>query len=123
MAIGGIGGVAKGLKDSIPQLEEKELAVRKKEMSKIIAPFLDDCQRICNQTLVKAIKGLEHSMRDEFTKQVKRQKEGWEKTLRSLQESRKLSQPEVAQRSQQLQASLKQLTQLQAAVQPSLNYN
>jgi predicted GTPase len=116
-AIGWIGGGAKGVKDGLAQLEEKDRAITKSKVAKIIAPFLDDCQRICNQTLVKAIKGLEHSMRDEFTKQVKRQKEGWEKTLRSLQESRQLSQPEVAQRSQQLQASLKQLTQLQTDVQ------
>jgi GTP-binding protein EngB required for normal cell division len=116
-AIGWIGGGAKGVKDGLAQIEEKDRATAKSKVTRVIAPFLDDCQRICNQTLVKAIKGLEHSMRDEFTKQVKRQKEGWEKTLRSLQESRKLSPAQVAQRSQQLPDSLEQLSQLQAQVQ------
>lgn len=116
-AMGGIGGAAKGFKDSIPQLKEKEKAIAKRQVSKIIAPFIDDCQRICNQTLVKAIKALERSMRDEFTSQVKRQKQGWENTLRSLQESRKLSPAETVKRSQELQASVEKLTQLQQSIQ------
>ena len=116
-AIGGIGGAAKGAKEGFSQIKEKDKAAAKRQIAKIIAPFLDDCQRICNQTLAKAIKALERSMRDEFTSQIKRQKEGWEKTLRSLQDSQKLSQTEVEQRSQKLHTALDELNQLQNNIQ------
>ena len=115
-AIGLIGGGAKGIKDGLEQVNEKDKAIAKREISKIISPFIDDCQRICNQTVTKAIKSLERDLKEEFTGQVKRQKEGWEKTLRSLQESQKLSQAETAKRSQGLQLALKSLTKLQQKI-------
>jgi|GEM_PF-1339194 len=115
--IGWIGGGAKGIKDGLEQVKEKDKAIAKREISKIVSPFIDECQRICNQTLTKAIQTLERDLRDKFTAQVKRQKEGWENTLRSLQESQKLSQGETAKRSQQLQLSLKKFSQLQQMIQ------
>lgn len=115
--LGAIGGAAKGVKDGISQIQEKDQAFLKREVSKVISLFIEDSQRICQQTLSKAAKALEHSMRDEFMGQIKRQKEGWEQTLRSLQQSRKLSQAQAAKRTQELQAPLQQLTDLQDSVE------
>ena len=116
-SLGLVGGAAKGVKDGISQIQEKDQVLLKREVSKVIALFIEDSQRICHQTLTKAVKGLEHSMRDEFTAQIKRQKQGWEKTLLSLQKSRKLSQVEAVKRTQELQAPLQQLTNLQNSVE------
>ncbi|WP_013324393.1 dynamin family protein [Gloeothece verrucosa] len=115
--LGTIGGAATGVKDGISQVQEKDQNRLKREVSRIITPFIEDSQRICHQTLNKAVKGLERSMRDEFTNQIKRQKEGWERTLRSLQVSRKLSQSKAIQQAKELQIPLQQLKQLQTTIE------
>lgn len=115
--MGAIGGLAKGAKDGLDQVQEKDQILLKREITKKITLFVDDSQRICQQTLAKSIKALERAMRDEFTAQIKRQKEGWERTQRSLLESRKLSQAKAMEQSQKLQLPLQQLTQLQTTVE------
>ena len=83
--------------------------------------FVNDSQRVCQQTLGKSINTLDRSMREEFTGQIKRQKNGWERTLQSLQESRQLSEAKAIEQSQQLQIPLQELNQLQTNIE-QLNY-
>lgn len=115
--LGAIGGAAKGVQDGISRIQEKDHNLLKREVSKVIDLFIKDSQGICQETLSKAAKALEKSMRDELICQIKRQKEGWEQTLRSLQQSRKLSQSQAVKRTQELQAPLQQLNKLQNSVE------
>lgn len=115
--LGGIAGAAKGFKDGLSHIQEKDQVLLKREVYKVISLFIEENQRICHITLSKAAKSLEHSMRDEFVGQIKRQKQGWKKTLDSLHKSRKLSEKDAVKQAQELQAPLKQLTQLQDSVE------
>lgn len=115
--LGLIGGAAKGAKDGLDQLQEKDQVLLRREITKKITLFIGDSQLVCQQTLGKSVTALERAMGDEFTAQIKRQKDGWERTLRSLQESRKLSQAKAVEQSKQLQIPLQQLTQLQTNIE------
>lgn len=114
--LGMIGGITTGAKQGVEQLREKD----KVQIAKILRQFLDDSQRECEKTLNRALRDLERSMQDELTGQIKREKESCERTLRSVQEARKLSQEQAAQKSAQLKAPLEQLTQLQQRIETLL---
>ncbi|MBD1944371.1 dynamin family protein [Coleofasciculus sp. FACHB-712] len=111
--LGTIAGIGKGLKDGLSQTKEKD----KQEIRKIIIPFLEDSQLICSQTLNRAVKGLERSMRDELTDRIKQQKETLEHSLNSIKELSKFSQDKVAKIAEELQPRLQYINQLQQKVE------
>lgn len=115
-ALGNLGGIATGAKQGLSQIQDKEKSVVKAKVSKIIGKFIEDSQQLCQEALSKMVKSLSRSMKEELTQQIKREKEAKERTLRSLQEARKLSQEEVSQRMKTLQAPLQQLEQLQQQI-------
>jgi GTPase Era involved in 16S rRNA processing len=116
VGLGMIGGIATGAKQGVEQLREKD----KVQVAKILRQFIDDSQRECEKTLNRALRELERSMQDELTGQIKREKDSCERTLRSVQEARKLSLEQAAQKSAQLQAPLRQLAQLHQRIESLL---
>lgn len=112
-ALGGIKTAKDAVEEGLSQLKEKE----KREVSQLILPFIKKCQLNCKQTLEDMLTNLEQSIKKELRSQIKRQKEGWEQTLHSLQQSRKLSEAEAAKRTQELQVPLQQLTELQNSIE------
>ncbi|NJO64869.1 MAG: hypothetical protein HC836_44130 [Richelia sp. RM2_1_2] len=56
-------------------------------------------------------------MRDELITKIKQEKETCDRTLRSIQESRKRSLEEIAHRKEELKAPLQQLRQLEKSVE------
>jgi GTPase Era involved in 16S rRNA processing len=110
--LGGMGGAKVALDQSLTQLKERD----KREISKIVLPFVKRSQLLCKKFLDDALTKLEQSMRDELRNQIKQEKETSDRTLRSLQEARKLSQEQAAQRAKELQVQLRQLNQTQKEV-------
>ncbi|MUG96847.1 dynamin [Scytonema sp. UIC 10036] len=111
--IAGIVGLVSGAKEGLDQVKEKT----KHTVSIVIKQFIDDSQIQCSRALNKAIKELETYLRDDFLAQIKREKDNSDRTLRSLQDARKLSQEQGVQRAKELQVQLGQLNQVQAAVE------
>lgn len=115
--LGALAGSTRGVIEGIQQVGKQDQTLAKQEISKILRQYLEDSQRLCLQTLNKSVKSLEKFMKDELTSQIKRQKESFDKTLQSLQQSRKLSQEQGTQRASQLKAPLQQLIQMQQQVE------
>jgi hypothetical protein len=103
--------------EGIKQVSQQDRTLAKQEISKIIRQYLEDSQRLCLQILNKSVKSLEKFMREELTSQIKRQKESYDKTLQSLQQSRKLTQEQGSQRASQLKDPLQKLMLLQQNVE------
>jgi predicted GTPase len=112
-SIGSIAGAAKGTVEGIQQIPKQDRELLKREVAKILKQYLEDSQRLCFQGFNKIIKSLERSLRDELTNQIKRQKESYDRSLQSLQDSRKLSQAQGQKRASELLPPLQKLTQMQ----------
>jgi hypothetical protein len=115
--LGGIGGASTGVKQSLRQVQEKDAMCLKREISKQIRPYIEQNQRICTSSVGDALKQLERSMRDELIGQIDRQKETFDRSLKSIQQSRRLSQEQVALKVAQLKAPLEQLNRLQQSIE------
>jgi uncharacterized protein YcfJ len=85
--IAGIVGLVAGAKEGLENVQEKN----KHTVSLVIKQFIDDSQTHCSRVLSKAIKELEIYIRDDLTAQIKREKQTCDRTLRSLQDARKLA--------------------------------
>jgi GTPase Era involved in 16S rRNA processing len=107
--LAGLIGLAHGAMEGLQQAHEKT----KHTVLVVIKQFIEESQKHCSRTLNRAIKELEIFMRDELTDLIKREKETCDRTLRSLQDARKLSQEQAQQRSKELQVQLQQLNQIQ----------
>lgn len=115
--LGAIAGGTRGVVEGIKQVSQQDRTVAKQEISKILKQYLEDSQRLCLQTTNKSVKSLEQFMKEELTSQIKRQKESYDKTLQSLQQSRKLTQEQGSERASQLKTPLQKLMQLQQDVE------
>jgi GTP-binding protein EngB required for normal cell division len=115
--LGGVGGASTGVKQSLRQVQEKDAMYLKREISKQIRPYIEQNQRICISSVGDALKQLERSMRDELIGQIDRQKETFDRSLKSIQQSRRLSQEQVALKVAQLKAPLEQLNRLQQSIE------
>lgn len=111
--IGGLAGVKIGVEQSLFKIKDKD----KREVSKYIFPFLKQSQILCKKSLYNAITNLDQSMREELRKQIKREKDNCNNSLRSLQEARQRPQVQAQQRIQELQVLLPQINQLQKNIQ------
>lgn len=117
IGLGGIAGSTTGVKEGLSQIREKEMAVARREISKLLKPYLEENRLLCTDTLEQAITKLERSMRDELTSQLKREQQRSERTLRSIKKARQLSQKQASERAKALQRPLQQLNQLQKRVE------
>jgi hypothetical protein len=115
--IGGIGGVTTGVKRAIRQVQERDHASLKREVTKLIKPFLEQSQRSCMTALNDVLKQLERSMRDELTTQISRHKSIYDRTLESIKQARTLSQEQSALKASELKVPLQQISQLQQAAE------
>lgn len=113
LSLAGLAGAKLGFDQSVSQIKDKD----KHEVSKFIFPYLKQSQMLCRKVLDDAITDLEQSMREELRKQIKREKNNCDRSLRALQEARQRSQIQVQQRTQELQVILPQINQLQKNIQ------
>ncbi|MBD2134033.1 dynamin family protein [Sphaerospermopsis sp. FACHB-1094] len=113
LSLAGLAGAKLGFDQSVSQIKDKD----KREVSKFIFPYLKQSQMLCRKVLDDAITDLEQSMREELRKQIKREKNNCDRSLRALQEARQRSQIQVQQRTQELQVILPQINQLQKNIQ------
>lgn len=111
--LGSIAGGATGLRDGLKQLKVKD----KPAITKMLVQFLDDSQRICSKTLNDTIATLDHSMQDDLTGQLRREKKACEQTVKSIQETRKLTQEQMVKRAAELKTPLQQIGQLQTGAE------
>ena len=119
--VAGVAGLKTGVKQGLEQIREKELAVVKKKVARIIGRFIEDSQRLAYESLKNAVTNLEHAMQDELLAQVRRQKKMLEETLQSIQRGRKMSQEQAAKRGGELKERLRQLQQIQETANQSVN--
>lgn len=115
--LGGIAGSTRGAIEGFKEVTKLDQSLVKQEITKVIKELLEDTQRLSRQALDKQIEVLEKLMRDELTSQIKRQKESYDKTLRSLQDGRKLSEKQRNQRANELQVPLQKLLKIQQSVE------
>jgi len=115
-SIGGVAGLKTGARQGLTQIREKETAVAREKAARIVRPYLDDSYRLCQKSLGKALTGLEHAMQDELLSQIRREKRTLEATLESVKSSRKLTQEQAAQRAAELQSRVRQLEEIQGAM-------
>jgi len=112
-ALGGVGGLATGARQGLSQLREKN----KQQIARVIMPFFEDSQHDCDKALSEALRGLERSMRDDLRDQIQREKQTCERTLQSIQDARKLTQGQAAERAAELNVPLQRLSQIQKSVE------
>ena len=110
---GGIAGLRTGASQALSQEKEKE----KRQIWRLINQFIEDSQHLCNKSLNETMTNLERSMRDELTTKIQQEIETCDRTLRSIQESRKRSLEQIAHRKEELKAPLQQLRQLEKSVE------
>lgn len=116
-AIAGVSGLTTGARQGLRQIREQDRSLARREISRIIKPYIDQAQRSCNAALNETSKQLERSMRDELTTQIKRSQEVYERSLKSIQNSRRLSQEQATLKAAELSVPLQQVSQLQQATE------
>jgi len=116
-SLGALAGAVTGAKQGLEQVQERDKTVLKSKVVKIINKFIEDSQQLCQETLLESVKLLGRSIKEELTQQIKREKENSDRTLRSLQDARKLTQEQGLQKAKELQVQLGKLNQLQANVE------
>jgi ribosome biogenesis GTPase A len=89
----------------------------KREVTPVIKTFISDSQQLCNQSLNSTLTELERFMIVELTAQIKQQKDNCDRTLKSIQETRKLSKEQTERKIKELTPPLQELTKVQKAIE------
>ncbi|MEB3218520.1 MAG: dynamin family protein [Nostocales cyanobacterium 94392] len=103
-----LAGIKIGVTQTLNQYKQKE----KIEVAKIINKFIQDCQVNCQQSLNTVQTELERSMRDELKAQIKQLKQNYDRTLQSIQETRKLNKEQTERKIAELKPILQELLKL-----------
>jgi len=111
-AIGRGAGFLFGAKKGLEQVTKLDLAAAKPQARKIIQQFIQESKQNCNHSLIQAIKELKRGMEDELNAQIKQLKETCDRTVRSIQDTRKLSDQQKAEKIKQVTIPLQSLQQV-----------
>ncbi|MBL3591244.1 MAG: dynamin family protein [gamma proteobacterium endosymbiont of Lamellibrachia anaximandri] len=118
-ALGGVAGIASGAKEGLAQITEKDRKARKIQIVKIIKPYLEDSQRLCQKKLTEATSKLERIMRDELVNQLREEKQRCERTLASISGGGKLSRKASEERSLTIKREIQRITRISTAARES----
>ncbi len=110
--LGAVGGFASGAKEGLSQIDGKDRQKFKREVSRILGRFTEDSRKLCQNALARAMTKLERTMRDDFSSQLRREKETCERTLEKINRSSRLSQQDAAQKSLELKKPLEAVDRL-----------
>lgn len=109
-------GVVAGLGIGAVQAITQKKIIEKREVTPVIKTFISDCQELCKQSLTSTLTELERFMVTELTAQIKQQKNNCDRTLKSIQETRKLSKEQTERKLAELKPALEELNKLQNAI-------
>jgi predicted GTPase len=115
--LGSLFGGFSGLKQGVKQISEKDMVNAKRELSKVIERYITDCQQLCTDSVDGIILDLERSMQEQLLGQIRRKREMCDRTFQTIQESRKLTQEQAAQKAKELAIPLETLKQLYKRVE------
>ncbi len=115
--LGGVKGFSDGAKDALSQIQERNQILAKREISKIINPYIIDNQLLCKAALEDMVTKLSRTMRNDLQQQIKRERELCDRSLRSFQKTLKLSQEQMIRKMAELKGPLQQLTDFQKAAE------
>jgi hypothetical protein len=101
--------VAQGLS----QIEQ----MTKREVTPIITRFIQESQELCKQSLNSTLTELERFMGTELTSQIRDQKQNCDRTLKSIQETRKLSKEQTERKIKELTPPLQELAKVEKAIE------
>lgn len=114
---GGVKGLSDGAKDALSQIKERNQILAKREISKIINPYIVDNKSMCEAALKDMITKLSRTMRNDLLQQIKKEKEICDRSLGSFQKTLKLSQEQMTRKIAELKDPLQQLTDFQKAAE------
>ncbi|MCD4720206.1 MAG: dynamin family protein [Desulfobacula sp.] len=107
--IGAVGGFASGAKEGLYQIQEKDQKLAQQKVSKVVSQFIEESQNCCLQTLTETITQLERSIRDNFSRQLKQEKNTNEDALKRIQQTGILTRKETEKKSAELKVSINKI--------------
>lgn len=120
-AIGGIAGLTSGVVQGVSQVKKQDTAAAQREINPHIQQFIRESQELCQQSLNKTVIQLKRAMTDDLSEKIRQLKQNCDRTLRSIQETRKLTEREKQEKLKQLAIPLQQLNQLYNSVENLAN--
>ncbi len=120
-AIGGLAGLTSGVGQGLSQVKERDTIAAQREINPRIHQFIKESQDLCQQSLNKTVTQLRRAMTDELSEKIGQLKQTCDRTLRSIQETRKLTEGQKQEKLRQLAIPLQQLNQLYNSVENLAN--
>ncbi|EDX82991.1 hypothetical protein S7335_169 [Synechococcus sp. PCC 7335] len=115
--LGGARGLTDGIRDALSHVKERDHILTKREISRIIHPYIVDNHSSCKAALEDMITNLSKTMRSNLHQQIKQEKEICDRSLSSFQKTIKLSQNQMTHKIAELKGPLQQLTSFQNAAE------
>ncbi|MBE9224112.1 dynamin family protein [Phormidium sp. LEGE 05292] len=115
-AIGGVAGSASGVRQGLSQLRERDFASVRNKVTPMINQFISESRQLCNQSLTDAIRSLKRSMEDELSEQIRQLKQTCDRTIRSIQDTHRLTEQQKAEKIKALTIPLQTLEQIHKSV-------
>ncbi len=100
--IGALFGGFSGAGQTVSQVVEKDFNLVKQKLSKKIYHFITQSETRCTHGIKDIVKELERSMEDQLTIQIKQQKDVFERSLKSMEDSKQLTYEQATQRAKEL---------------------
>jgi predicted GTPase len=115
-AIGSSISAARGARSAWKQVDAKDTALRRQQVSSAVTQYLKQSQLYCKKAIDKSLASLEQSMQQELRKQIHEEKRLCESSQQSIQQAQKMTQEQVVRRLDQLKSILQKFEQIQGSV-------
>jgi len=114
--MGGVRGLTSGVRQALDQVQEKDQANARREISRIVGPYKDECFQLCRMALDKGVMSMQSFMREDLTQQINQEIKMCKENIDIVEKARNVSRERAAQKSKELENQLRPIDQLERHV-------